>query len=179
MEKSLWVLATALDSGYFILSDLVAWADQQVIGLKSPPPWLLDLCLAKAKSDAISLLLVTWDRHMEAAGTTRPGYQSHDDLYLGFLYLRFERGDLSMAALLKFAGQYSDSRGCEIPCENFYLLLNEIDGGGPTIPSDEPLSDRVAKLFAPMTGVARQHVDLVLAREFNLRVGATTSSVSA
>jgi hypothetical protein len=169
MEESLWVLAAALDSEFISLSDLVAWADQQAIRLNSPPSWLLDLCVAKTKSDAMSLILVAWDRHMEPVGATRPGYECHDDLFLGFLYLRFERGDLSIAGLLKLAGRYSDGRGCEIPCEEFYLLLNEIDGGGPTKPSDRPLPDRVTGLFAPMTAVARQHAGLLPVPDLNRR----------
>jgi hypothetical protein len=111
------------------------------------------------------LRLVAWDRRMESIGPIRPGDERYDDLYVGFLYLRFERGDLSMAELLNLAGQYSDCSGCEIPCEEFYLLLNQIDGGGPTIPSDRPLPDRVAELFAPMAELARQNFDLLPTRD--------------
>jgi hypothetical protein len=161
MEENLWVLAAALESEYIGLTDLVAWADRQVLRRESPPRWLLDLSLARTKEDARALLLLAWDRYMESVGTTRPGYEEHDNLYLGFLYLRYERGGLSMAELLNLAGRYADSSGCEVPCESFYLLLNEIDGGGPTLPSDQPLHERVSELFAPMAGLARQHLALL------------------
>jgi hypothetical protein len=166
LEESLWVWAAALSGEYISLSDLVVWADRQVLRLEPSPSWLLDLCLARTKDDALSLLLVAWDRHMESAGTIRPGSEKHDDLFLGFLYLRFERGDLSMAELLNIAGRYSDGSGCELPCEAFYILLNEIDGGGPTIPSDRPLPDRVVELFAPMAELARQYLDLLPPRDY-------------
>jgi hypothetical protein len=161
MEKNLRVLAAALDSEYIGLTDVVAWADRQVLRLESPPSWLLDLSLARTKEDACGLLLLAWDRHRESVGTTRPGYEEHDNLYLGFLYLRFERDDLSMAELLNLAGQYADASGSDVPCESFYLLLNEIDGGGPTLPSCQPLHERVNELFAPMARLARQCLDLV------------------
>lgn len=164
-EENLWVLAAALESEYISLSDLVAWAGQQVLRLDSPPSWLLDLCLAGTKEDGRRLLRVAWDRHTGSEGTTRQGCERHDDLYLGFLYLRFEHGDLMMAELLNLAGQYSDGSGCEIDCEAFYLLLNEIDGGGPTIPSDEPLRERIRDLFAPMTELTRRYLDLLPMRD--------------
>ena len=162
MQASLWVLAAALESEYIGFSDLVAWADRKVDRLESPPSWLIDLCLAGTKEDARTLLLVTRDRQLESAGTSRPDDERHDDLYLGFLYLRFERGDLSMAELLTLAGRYSDCSRCEIPCEVFYLMLNETDGRSPTIPSDRPLPERVAEVFAPMAGSARQYRDLLI-----------------
>jgi hypothetical protein len=161
MEASLWVWAVALESGYISLSDIVAWADRQVLHVSSPPSWIIDLCLARTPEDAQGLLMAAWYRYLESPGPTRPGSEAYDDLYMGFLYLRFQRGDLSMAEMLNLAGRYSDSRGCGIPCEDFFLLLNEIDGGGPTIPSDRPLSERVAELFAPMEETARRHLDLL------------------
>ena len=66
-----------------------------------------------------------------------------------------------MAELLNLAGRFSDARECWIPCEEFYLLLNEIDGRGPTRPSDRPVSERVAELFAPMEKAARRYLDLL------------------
>ena len=53
-------------------------------------------------------------------------------IYLGCLYLAFERGALSMERLLHEAGDFTDPPSDDVPgCETFYLLLNEIDGGAP------------------------------------------------
>jgi hypothetical protein len=161
MEASLGILAAALESGYINLSGLVSWAVRQILRLESPPSWLLDLSLAQTREDAYGLLMAAWHRHLVAEGKAQPNYDIHDDLQLGFLFLRFQRGELSMAELLNLAGRFSDARECRIPCEEFYLLLNEIDGRGPTRPSDRPLSERVAELFAPMEKMARQNLDLL------------------
>jgi len=158
MEENLWILAAAVSSGFLRVSDLVAWADQQVLRLSSPPGWLLDLCLAKTQDEAVGTLNLEWNRHMETGGHGWPAPEIHDDLFMGFLYLRFERGDLALAELLNLAGQHADAPGYRIDCETFYYMLNELDGGGPTIPSDEPLERRVASLFAPMAALARQHL---------------------
>ena len=158
MGEDLWIYASALGGGYVCLADLIAWADQQVLQLDSPPGWLLDLSLAKTKEEASGTLLMEWNRYMETTGTEWPEPTRHDDLYLGFLYMRFERGDLTIAELLKLAGDYSDAHGYSIDCETFYYMLNEIDGGGPTLPSNEPLENRASRLFAPMAEFANQHL---------------------
>lgn len=158
MDENLWILAAAGSSGLLPVTDLVAWADQRILQLDSPPGWLLDLSLAKTQDEAVGTLLMEWNRYIETGGHERPDPELHGDLFMGCLYLRFERGDLTMAELLRLAGQYADAPGYGIDCETFYSMLNEIDGGGPTIPSNEPLEARVATLFAPVAGLARQHL---------------------
>jgi hypothetical protein len=155
MEEDLWIYAAALTSGYLSLSDLVAWSELRVRRLQSPPRWLLDLCSSKTQNEAIDTLLDVCDRCKVAVDQTWP---THDDLHLGFLFLRFERGDVTLAELLKASGQYADSSGCDIECEVFYLMLNEIDGGGPTISSDKPLEERVASLYRQKADLARHYV---------------------
>jgi hypothetical protein len=119
------------------------------------------MCIAKTKEEAIEPMLLAWERYMESARHTRPDDVIRHRLYLGFLYLRYERGDLPMAELLRTGGRYSDGSDCGIDCEAFYLLLNEIDGGGPTRPNDRPLTVRVTELFAPMVESARRCLGLL------------------
>jgi hypothetical protein len=77
-------------------------------------------------------------------------------IYLGCLYLDFERGLRTMRRLLQEAGDFTDPPSGDVPgCETFYLLLNEIDGRGPTRPGSGPLGERVRDLFAPMVREAR------------------------
>lgn len=161
MEEDLWVMAAAVASEYITMSELAAWAEQEVLRMDSPPTWLLDLCMARTKEVALGLLWPAWDRRMELLGTTRLGYEKYGDAYMGFLYLSFDRGNLSMSELLNLAGLYSDCSGYTIECEAFYVLLNEIDGGGPTIPSGLPLDQRVSELFAPMVSVALRYIHLL------------------
>jgi hypothetical protein len=156
VEENLWIYIAALNSGYLSLADFVAWADQQVLQMDTPPDWLLEICLAKTEQEALGAFWTEWSRYVETVGQEWPDPAIHDDLYMGFLRLRFERGDITMAELLELAGRYSDAREYRICCETFYYMLNEIDGGGPTIPSNEPLEDRAARLFAPMAAMARQ-----------------------
>ena len=139
----------ALQAGTLSVQELVAWADERIIESTTPPLWLAELCLA-----------TDLDGVMRAASAVPEPVRSYGlpELYLGFMYLEFENGKLPLHELLLRAGQFAD-RGESGPlpeCEAFYYLLNEIDGGGPTRPSDRPLVDRVRDLFAPMATKARE-----------------------
>jgi hypothetical protein len=159
MEEDLWIYAAALTSGYLSLSDLIAWSELRVLRFQSPPRWLLDLCSSKTQNEALGTLLDVCYRCKEAVRQDCPAHDTHDNLHLGFLFLRFERGDLTLAELLKMSGHYADSSGCDIECEVFYVMLNEIDGLGPTISSDEPLEKRVASLFRDKAALARHYAE--------------------
>jgi hypothetical protein len=162
MEEDLWIYAAALTSGYLSLSDLIAWSELRVLRSQSPPRWLLDLCLAKTQNEALDTLLDVCDRCKQAVRQEWPAHDTHDDLHLGFLFLRFERGDLTLAELLKMSRQYADSLGCDVEREVFTVILSEIDGRGRTISSDTPLEERVASLFRPKADLARRHVGKLL-----------------
>lgn len=152
MEDDLPVLAAALQAGYLLLAAVERWADEHILRLDQPPGWLLDLSLTKSVDDAVGLLGRGWSESGTAAG----GAGQSARLYLGFLYLLWERGGLPLAELLNRAGQHADTTECGVDCSAFYLLLNEIDGGGPTIPSSRPLADRVAERFAPFAPFAAE-----------------------
>jgi len=146
----LWVPAT--ETGALPVDRLVQWADEQIARLDKPPFWLLEL----ATANDVEGIRVAMRSVSLPDCPRKPG--DHDVIYLGCLYLCFQAGRITLFDLLQRAGSYSDCRsGNWIPdCETFYALLNELDGGGPTIPSDRPLKERVAALFSPMVGTLRE-----------------------
>jgi hypothetical protein len=152
MDELLLAWTAAIESGFARPAEWVAWADRQIERLDKPPVWVIDLSLAHSVKDALAL---TWP----ASGRVAPVLWECLDwtgLYLGFLFLRFERGDLGMLDLLTQAGRKADAANYRIDCESFYLLANEIDGGGLTGPSDSPLASRVVEVFRPLAVAARQ-----------------------
>ena len=152
MDESLLTWIAAIESGFAQPTEWVAWADRQIAQMDEPPVWVLDLSCAHSAKDALSLF---WP----ACGRVTPVLLEGLDwtgLYLGFLFLQFERGDLNMLDLLLQAGRRADSASFRIECETFYLLANEIDGGSPTIPSNRPLAQRVVEVFRPLAEAARQ-----------------------
>ena len=118
---------------------------------------MLDLSLAKDADDAERILRVEWSRQSEGPTSGVPPMDNVDRLHIGLLFLAYEHGRLSLQELLQRAGSCADGSGDALvpECEAFYLLLNEIDGGGPVRKSSQPLPDRVRDLFAPMASEAR------------------------
>ena len=159
MEHSFWIWTAALESGYLPREEFERWVDGEILRLDAPPKWMLEVSLAASIDEALSALWRAWDSKMQSSQSTDYRDGEWGPLYLGFLYLRFERGDLGMADLLSFAGCKADILNCGIPCESFFYLLNEIDGGGPTEPSDTPLAARVAEVFAPFVECAGRQLD--------------------
>lgn len=160
-DEALVVLASAVKAGCLSVVDLTRWADEQILDQDRPPGWLIDLSQASSPETAANLLWAGWQEQFEAAGRRSRLRERSGELDLGFLFLRYERGDLEMADLLNMAGQKSDVKECGIDCSAFYLLLNEIDGGGPVVASDRPLADRVRECFAPFAQLARDCIPLL------------------
>jgi hypothetical protein len=151
MDESLLAWTAAIESGFARPAEWVAWAERQIVRLDEPPVWVLDLSLAHSAKEALEVL---WPARASVAQVIW-GRLDWNGMYLGFLFLRFERGDLGMLDLLTQAGQKADCANYRIGCETFYLLANEIDGGGPTRPNNLPLEQRVAGVFRPLTDAAR------------------------
>ena len=122
------------------------------------PRWVMDLSLSDDARQAENVLRMEWSRQSECSANDAPALNEPGNLHVGFLYLRFVEGQLSMAEMLEHAGMYTDGQGydrVDVECEAFFYLLNEIDGGGPTIKSDRPLVEWVNELFAPFAFAAR------------------------
>lgn len=136
---------------YFDSELASAWALAQINAGRADA-WLVDLLESGGCTDACAAISM--------------GYQTLDcrtanidavSLRLGFAFLVHARGERSLAELLQGAGSLADGNGYFNPdCETFYLLLNEIDGGGPTVPSTVSLTARVATVFATHATFAAQ-----------------------
>ena len=156
--ETLGVMASALDSGYLPLEMVASWAWGRMEALDHPPDWLVDLVQVSDSERAVSLLWKGWKQSLELSGRPSPLKERSGELYLGFLFLRYEAGHLELPELLKKAGEKSDLLDCGIDCSAFYLLLNEIDGGGPPLPNDSAFPNRLRELFAPFAQLARNHL---------------------
>jgi hypothetical protein len=144
----LWI--PALETGLLPLPRLISWADEQIVRLREPPRWLLELSLVTS-SDGLERA-----REYVPEGTEREKFNRRR-VYVGSLYLAYEQGRIPMDKMLLDAGRFADCHGSnDLPeCEAFFLLLNQIDGGGPARPSNRPLAERVRELFTPMAEEAR------------------------
>jgi hypothetical protein len=154
LDESLLIWKVALESGYIRSSVWVDWADNQILELDSPPFWVLEMSLIDTVEKA-TLLLCNYSRKIQQDTWNRIECAN---LYLGFLYLRFERGDLKLEDLLIQAGKFADRRNCKIDCSVFFLLFHEIDSGNYQI---TVLQKQVGELFEPMVELASSYLSKI------------------
>ncbi|HEX8916857.1 MAG TPA: hypothetical protein VF796_31190 [Humisphaera sp.] len=111
IEERIPVWLAAMDVGYLSHHELVRWADQEICRSASAPSWLPDLCLSRSQEEAEGILRVAWSRHQERDPSTVGWLDSYNRLAFGFLWLRFERGDLPLADTLEEAWDLQDASG--------------------------------------------------------------------
>jgi hypothetical protein len=153
LDEALLVRIAAIDTGFARDGDWIAWADHQIVRLNEPPLWVFHACVVDTAKEALAVLY-------PACGTVSQEVWNRLDftgLQLGFIHMTFERDGTDLLALLLKAGDLTDRANFRVGCEAFYMLANEIDGKGPTMPSSRSLADRVADLFRPFSESARSH----------------------
>lgn len=148
-EFILWI--DAIRSGFADSGAWQQWAERSINELPFAPPWLAALLDEETPEGAI-------DAFTAGAGEYRGPWDGPDDFHfkLGFLWLEYDGGRNSLCETLIAAGKIADCRNSSDPgCEEFFLLANEIDGGGPVIPGPHrgTLEERASKLFAPSVAI--------------------------
>jgi hypothetical protein len=144
-------LIAGIEESYFDSERATAWAIHQLERCTAAG-WLSDLVCCGGQNDALEAL-----RHGSQSLDMFTKEIDYISLRFGFGFLVYKSGCRDLAALLQQSGEVADACGHGNPdCEAFYLLLNEIDGGGPTMPSEIPLVLRVEELYAPHARLARQ-----------------------
>jgi hypothetical protein len=116
-------LQTMADAGLITYKELQPWADSMLLSMEKPPNWLCNLATQTYGPDVLkSLGEYVWSEPFEAVDRAEV-----DDEYLGSLYLRFERHELSWASFLDLAGKYADGADGTWACEEFFQMLNELE----------------------------------------------------
>jgi|APTNR8051073442_1049403.scaffolds.fasta_scaffold30936_1 hypothetical protein len=114
-------LALAIDADCITYRDFVPWADKIIARHERPPLWLCELATTKYKPYALRAVI--------ESVLSDPPEEFPDDHgeFLGFLWIRHERRELSWATFLKEAGKYTDAKNGPLECEYFYGMLNELE----------------------------------------------------
>lgn len=139
-----WLAAAR--AGFAGPADWRHWADKIVIALSKPPSWVLDLSLATDTKDLERIVAEVVSKIPKSAPT------SMDDAILGYIWWRYERGDLPLRHCLQMAGEAADAGGARISCERVFDLLKKLEAGI----SEELIKGRASELFAPLQQMAKE-----------------------
>lgn len=114
-------LMLAIDADCITYRHYIPWADRMIQRLAQPPLWICDLSVKKYKPDALDTVgEYVWSEPFEQ-------FTDEDSEYIGFLFIRYQRHELSWATFLNEAGRRTDALNGNIDCEYFYLMLNELE----------------------------------------------------
>jgi len=139
----------AARSGFAVPLQWKNWADMRIDNSDVPPTWLLDMSVS---NDVVMLTKALAPPSSDVQGGDICGQS--DDISLGYLWLRHERGDLSLEDTLKRAGEIADNYDTSIECESFYSILTTLRQAG-TRAEDRVAVERKAKtLFEPYRALA-------------------------
>ena len=170
-DTSFAVLEAAFRTKYFQYEDVIKWADAEIAALDSPPKWLLDLSFSTDEDIAAARMNLAMMQKVERCG--RQNFSDETSrlfLYLGFLWLGFEKGNISADDLLRLASDelfywYEDGDFGETLWEKrlseltklFYQYLDrKIDCTKISVCGDSELAKRARRVFMPFAEFASQ-----------------------
>lgn len=135
----------AAESGFARREEWAGWADAWIAHTENQPNWIIDLSLATSLDDLWRILTPQIDQEVQQ------GFDRIEisDAVLGYLWLRFERGDIDLRTCLELAGRHADAYDTSVECEAFFALLNNLEGG-------QDVNNAAMTLFAPFRRLATQ-----------------------
>ena len=126
-----------------------------------PPTWIIDLFQASEAKSALEALYTGFKR-IEVSEQDWDGLTS---MLIGFLYLRYLEGGISLSEFLGEAGDEADNANYNNPmCETIFALLNEYERLTSSGASIQPVSDKARVMFARHQQLAEEAL-AVLKRE--------------
>lgn len=139
-------------SGIYKKDDWQKWADNQILKNNTVEEWVYNVSLARdidELSKALSNKIIDEDyyKHNESAPS---------DAIIGYFYIDYLAGNISLYELLSKSGSEADSGGeAMLECELFYSILNDIDKNEKLL-KDKGFQKRITDMFEPFKEIAQQ-----------------------
>lgn len=140
-----WVAAAS--AGFALVQDWQAWADLRIEHLAKVPYWLYDLSLAKDSWD----LWAVAKQAMYEIDLQKAGALNFSHEVLGFYFIRYKLGQITLPELLEKAGIVADGGFAGGGPEVYYDILNRIEAGQVTL---EVAASEAAEELAPEAAIA-------------------------
>ncbi|HTI70834.1 MAG TPA: hypothetical protein VMF06_12770 [Candidatus Limnocylindria bacterium] len=120
-----WI--SAAETGFVNSSDWIRWADRHIEQMNNSLFWLTEMSVATSVGELRNALESRIPLELAIVPT------EYRDAVLGYIYLRYLKGELGLATMLNEAGQWADSGSLGIECEQIYALLNELERSGSVV----------------------------------------------
>ena len=118
-------------------SDWKSWADIQIANSNTPDLWLVEMSLANS--------VIELRKAIDLRMRQEPICESYEDnAALGYIWQRYEHGELGLLACLKAAGKEADGSSSVVECESIYSLLNALETGA----DQQSISTKARNLFS-------------------------------
>jgi hypothetical protein len=157
-----WLIAAK--SHFAAPSAWMLWADKVISTTDRPALWLADMSVADSLA---KLEIALKDRLATESSKTDP---EHHNALLGYLFMRYKAGTLTLEELLQQAGEESDSGPITVECEKFYSLLYRLEKATSVL-ERQRLSDMVENTFKPFQLMAAEQWKLLTSTERALDLG--------
>lgn len=152
MIEDIQTLIAAIESGYLKDKRWVIWSERRLLESENVPTWLVGLYDAETAEAALVELYAGLHKLMQTAESI-----DRTGLLLGFIYLRYIAGEMSLSEFLHEAGSLSDARNYSDPdCEAIYALLNDYEEHESSSSDLVTSTSEVDKLFLRHADFARQ-----------------------
>ncbi|MNJ37021.1 hypothetical protein D3C77_318260 [compost metagenome] len=138
-------------SGYYQKKDWQNWADQRILKQTSAEDWLINVSLANSiemLSNALGDLLISERFEMKNRVPS-------SDAIIGYFYLMYLEGKLSLQELLLKSGDEADGgEGASVGCEEFYAISSDLEKD-PYLIEDTDFQKKISVLYAPFRQIAQ------------------------
>jgi hypothetical protein len=160
-------LGIMIDSGLIWHQHYFLFCDELIEKLDKPPYWIIELALATYIGDAIEVVnTYAFSEPFENFSN------SLYDLYIGCLYIRYERRQLSWASFLTESGDFADGSGnfaLKKDYDYFYSMLDDYVDNEYSIDLESTQAETVKQefqneisevrnLYIPFVGYFREFV---------------------
>ncbi|WP_139997433.1 hypothetical protein [Paenibacillus paridis] len=134
-----------IESGLIWHKHYFLFCDELIEKLDKPPYWIIELAIAKYIGDAIEVVnTYAFSEPFENFSN------SLCDLYIGCLYIRYERRQLSWASFLTKSDDFADGSGyfaLKKDADYFYSMLNDYEDNEYSIDLENKQAERVKQEF--------------------------------
>lgn len=138
-----WLIAAR--AGFAKPTDWQGWADKRILSQTKPPIWVINMSLAKNVVELDKALAET----LEGLRGLTPS--AIDDVLIGYIWWRFEKGEIGLRECLRLSGKAADASCSTISCEQAFVLLNELELGKS---HEKDTEMRAKDIFSPLKRLA-------------------------